>query len=157
MRIHLSYLLAAILVAALPAKAAPLDPQACNTLKSEYQGLVAAGAKNDMEKGPQWAKSNLQPDRMNAIERLIAVVEQLSFRCGELMTARPTLKEQPKPPQMLNADAAGGGKDNAAGGGKETTAGGGGSAKAAGGKPSSIPPPIRKDKNAALNAQKSRN
>jgi hypothetical protein len=140
MRIYLSHLLPALL-AAWPATAAPLDPQACNTLKSEHQGLVAAGAKTDMEKGPQWAKSNLQPDRMNAIERLIAVEEQLSFRCGELMTARPTLKEQPKPPQMVNADSAGGG-----------------SAKAAGsGKPSSIPPPIRKDKNAALNAQKSRN
>ncbi|MDQ8700746.1 hypothetical protein [Hyphomicrobium sp. LHD-15] len=131
--------LAAVLLAASPAAAAPLDPQACTTLKSEYQSLVAAGAKSDKEKGPQWAKSNLQPDRLGAIERLITVEEQLSFRCGEVLTARPALKEQPKPPQVLNADA---------------TAAGTGSNKAGAGKISSIPPPVRKNKNAGADAPK---
>lgn len=119
-------LLTVALIAAAPAAAAPLEPQTCDTLKTEYQGLVAAGAKSDMDKGAQWAKANLAPDKLKAIERLIAVTEQLSFRCGEQLTARPALKEVPKPPQVLNAEAAGGG------------------AKAGAGKISSIPPPVRK-------------
>lgn len=144
MRIHRAHLMAAVILAASPATAAPLEPQACSSLKSEHQGLVAAGAKSDMEKGPQWAKANLQTERLKSIERLIAVEEQLSFRCGELLTARPALKELPKPPQVLNADVTGAG-----------TAKAGSSAGA--GKISSIPPPVRKDKNAALNAKKPRN
>lgn len=132
-------IVAAVLLAASPVAAAPLDPQACTTLKSEYQSLVAAGAKSDKEKGAQWAKSNLQPDRLGAIERLITVEEQLSFRCGEVLTARPALKEQPKPPQVLNADA---------------TSAGTASNTAGAGKISSIPPPVRKNKNAGAAPQK---
>jgi hypothetical protein len=126
MSIHPALLMTAALLATSPAAAAPLEPEACGTLRTEYQGLIAAGAKSDMDKGPQWAKANLAPDKLKAIERLIAVTEQLSFRCGEQLTARPSLKEPPKPPQVLNADAAGG------------------AGKAGAGKISSIPPPVRK-------------
>jgi hypothetical protein len=105
MRVGRTYLIGAALLSAQTAAAAPLDPAACTDLKTERQGLITAGAKSDMEKGPDWAKTNLAPDRLGKIERLIAVEEQLSFRCGELVTARPAMKEQPKP----DAEAA---KDN---------------------------------------------
>jgi hypothetical protein len=141
MRINPAHLLAAALLAASPAAAAPLEPQACTSLKSEYQTLVSAGAKSDMNKGPQWAKANLQAERLAAIERLMTVEEQLSFRCGELLTARPALKELPKPTQVLNADVSGAST---------------GTAKKGAGKLSSIPPPVRKNKSDAPSTKKPR-
>lgn len=88
------------LLAALPVTpgyAAPLEPEACSVLKTEFQGLVTDGTKADMERGPEWAKANLAPEKLSKIERLIAVEELLSFRCGEPVTARPLMKELPKP------------------------------------------------------------
>lgn len=98
MRIDRACLHAALLLAAPSAVAAPLEPQACAALKSEHESLLAGGAKSDMDRGPEWAKANLSPERLAKIERLIAVQEQLSFRCGELVTARPLIKEPPPPP-----------------------------------------------------------
>jgi hypothetical protein len=123
----LTLLCAALCLAPAPAVvAAPLDAQACATLKSEYDGLVAAGAKSDMDRGPEWAKANLPPERLGKIERLITVGEQLSFRCGEQVTARPVIKELPKPEGAKAAE--------------------GGAGKGA---PSNIPLPKRKDADAA--------
>jgi hypothetical protein len=136
MRIQRPYLLAALLLAlASPANAAPLDPQACAALKTEYDGLVTAGTKSDKDRGPEWAKANLSPDRLGKIERLIAVEEQLSFRCGEQMTARPNLKEPPKPPQP----------DKPA---NKTAAGQSTGDVPDGSTPSNIPPPKKKRKSA---------
>lgn len=90
--------LAAVLFAET-ASAGPLEPQACATLKSEHQDLVAAGAQSDMDRGPDWAKANLTPDRLQRVERLIALKEQLSFRCGVMLTARPNVKEPPPEPK----------------------------------------------------------
>ncbi|MCC7251414.1 hypothetical protein [Hyphomicrobium sp.] len=103
MRIERALLQAALILAApSTVAAAPLEPEACAALKTEYQGLLAAGAKSDMDRGPGWAKANLSPERLGKIERLIAVQEQLSFRCGELLTARPVINEPP-PPEVARA------------------------------------------------------
>jgi hypothetical protein len=67
--------------------ATPLDKAVCDNLKEEHGQLVLAGAKANMERGPDWAKVNLAPDRIKQIERLIDVEEMLAFRCP-----------QPKPP-----------------------------------------------------------
>ena len=126
MRIVQGFLCTAFTLAASfapSAEAAPLEPEACTALKTELQSLLAAGAKSDMDRGPEWAKANLTPDKMAKVERLIAVEEQLSFRCGEQLTARPALKELPKPE-----------------GGPAVAAITDGSCQ-----PSRIPPPIRKD------------
>lgn len=89
------------------AAAAPLDPEACAGLNTEREGLIGAGVKTDMERGPDWAKTNLPAERLQKIARLIAVEEQLSFRCGQLVTATPQIKEPPKPePQKAEASAA---------------------------------------------------
>lgn len=113
------------------AVAAPLTPEACAALKQEYDGLVASGTKSDMDRGPDWAKANLAPERLGKIERLIAVEEQLSFRCGgDLLTARPIIKELPKPePDTASKD---GGKADGA------------QASMRDGTPSNIPPPKKK-------------
>ena len=97
--------LAALLIWPAGVRAAPLDQAACDTLKSERSALVAAGLEVDRNRGPEWAKANLAPDRLKLIERMIAVDEQLSFRCGEPVTARPTMKEAPKPVQAAAVPA----------------------------------------------------
>ncbi len=127
MRIDRALFCTALFLAAAPAVvAAPLDPETCANLKTEYDGLVAAGARSDMDRGPEWAKANLTPDRLGKIERLIAVGEQLSFRCGDQVTARPALKELPK-----------------------SEGGNAGEGKRSKGTPSNIPLPKRKDADAA--------
>jgi hypothetical protein len=98
--------LLALILSAAPAAAAPLDPQACKDLNAERDVMIGAGLKADMDRGPDWAKANLPEDRLKKIERLISVEEQLSFRCGQLVTASPQIKEPPKPPEE-NAAAAG--------------------------------------------------
>lgn len=131
----------ALVLTAPVAVAAPLDPQACTGLRTEHDGLVAGGAKSDMGRGPAWAKANLAPDRLQKIERLIAVEEQLSFRCGYRLTARPAIKEPPKPPEDGKAR-------------KEAATPSGDLLGALG--LSSIPPPKKKNTDAAKAAKKKR-
>ena len=59
-----------------------LDQTACNVLKAELAGLVAEGVRDDMNSGPEWAKKNLDRERLTEIKRLIEVEAQLEFRCG---------------------------------------------------------------------------
>jgi hypothetical protein len=66
-----------------PLLAAPLEKEVCNSLREEHDQLVLAGAKADMERGPEWARANLAFNRIKQIERLIAVGEQLAFRCPQ--------------------------------------------------------------------------
>jgi len=73
------------------ATAAPLDEAECTALKQEYDRLLHEGVKSDMERSPDWAKANLPSVRLEKIARLIVVEEQLSFRCDQLVTARPAL------------------------------------------------------------------
>jgi hypothetical protein len=105
MRIRRNHLPAFLLLWAQPAAAAPLDPQACSALNTERNTLIGAGIKGDMQRGPIWAKANLDAERLAKIERLIAVEEQLSFRCGQQVTAAPQIKEPPKPPPSPKGEA----------------------------------------------------
>jgi len=69
-------------VASTGAWAERLDKSACNVLKVELGGIIAAGARDDMERGPEWAKANLPREKLRNILRLIELEEQLEFRCG---------------------------------------------------------------------------
>jgi hypothetical protein len=71
-----------IVIGGSAAWAEQLDKHACNLLKVELAGLLAVGVKDDMERGPNWAKDNLTKDKLTNIRRLIEVEEQLEFRCG---------------------------------------------------------------------------
>lgn len=104
MRLSVPWILAAFLALAAPAAwGSPLEPEECKTLKSEYESLVDAGAKSDMAKGVDWAKANLEQDRLDRIARLITVEEKLSFRCGQIVTAAPHMKEPPQEPAAKTA------------------------------------------------------
>lgn len=69
-------------VALSPAlRAAPLDKESCEKLKAEHAWLEQAGTRGFMSKGPHWAKTNLEPGKLDQIRRLLEVDEQLLFRC----------------------------------------------------------------------------
>ena len=81
-RSGLSLVIAALLLQAPAARAAQLDKDSCAKLKTEQAQLEQGGVRGSLGKGPQWAKANLAPEKLEQIRRLIEVDEQLLFRCG---------------------------------------------------------------------------
>lgn len=86
------------------ASADRLDKEACDGLRGEQERLVAAGARNDMQRGPEWAKSNLGPDRLARIRNLMGIEEQLIFRC-ESLKPQPESASEPKAAERDEAKA----------------------------------------------------
>jgi len=130
----------ALLLSGSPAPAAPLDDAACERLKAEQAQLLLAGVRESMAQGPDWAKANLPASRLKEIERLIAVDEQLLFRCP-----RPKSVEAATADETENGEA--GEKSATASKSKEPAA----STSKAKGKPSTrpepaVPLPVRKPK-----------
>lgn len=72
------------------ASAVPLDAPACEQLQTQLDTLRNEGAAADMARGPEWARANLPLARLQRIETLLEVEEQLNFRCG-LAKSRITL------------------------------------------------------------------
>jgi hypothetical protein len=77
-----SLALAAVLLQAPASRATQLDKESCTKLKSEQAQLEKDGARSSLGKGPDWAKANLAPEKIEHVRRLIEVDEQLLFRCG---------------------------------------------------------------------------
>src|SRR5215467_14264144 len=77
-----SLALAAVLLQAPASQAAQLDKEICSKLKSEQVELEKEGARGNLGKGPDWAKANLAPEKIEHVRRLVEVDEQLLFRCG---------------------------------------------------------------------------
>lgn len=65
----------------VPAFSAPLDKDACANLSQEMQNLKALDVDKLMEKGPEWAISNLSQNDLSLIRRYINLDEQIKFRC----------------------------------------------------------------------------
>ncbi len=101
MRLGMAVIAAALVAHGYALRAAPLDKEDCARLKTEQGQLELSGARGDMGKGPEWAKANLAPDKLEQIRRLIEVDEQLLFRCQ----GRPlvNLREAAPPPQTREA------------------------------------------------------
>lgn len=81
---------AASLLLAGTALARQLEPAACEKAKADQALLVAAGVKDDMAKGPEWAASNLSADRLARIKTYLSLEEDIRFRCPLVL---------PKPPK----------------------------------------------------------
>ncbi len=81
-RSRIAWGLVLLAVGSSAAWAEGLDKGSCNVLKAELAGLVGLGTRDDMERGPEWAKANLSDKKLQDIFRLIEVEEQLEFRCG---------------------------------------------------------------------------
>lgn len=81
MRVGMTLVTTALLLHGIGAQAASLDKEVCAKLKDEQAQLEQVGLRATMSKGPVWAKTNLAPDKMEQVRRLIEVDEQLTFRC----------------------------------------------------------------------------
>jgi hypothetical protein len=67
--------------AALPARAAPLPPEACAQLKGEFATLTAAGIPEQMQQASPAQARQLTVEQRADIARYIKVEQQLLFRC----------------------------------------------------------------------------
>ncbi|MBI1650711.1 hypothetical protein [Hyphomicrobium sulfonivorans] len=94
-----SLLALVILVAGdAPLVATPLDKAACSALVSELETLVSTGLRDDIERGPEWAKKNLPDERVRSALRLLEIEDQIEFRCHKrYWPARPEQTAIPLP------------------------------------------------------------
>ena len=60
-----------------------LDKDTCTQLRGEQANFVQTGILADLQRGPEWAKTNLGAPRLRDIEHFIALDEQLKFGCRE--------------------------------------------------------------------------
>ena len=90
---------AALVLALHDTRAAPLDADTCSKLDAERLQLEFAGARTNMAKGPEWAKTaKLSTEALNQIRRLIDVDGQLLFRCtGGSLVNLPADAPDPDP------------------------------------------------------------
>jgi hypothetical protein len=63
------------------ALAAPLDADTCHKMMVEQDALESAGVEQELAKGPEWAKLNLSPQKIEQIRRFIELEEMILFRC----------------------------------------------------------------------------
>jgi hypothetical protein len=98
----------ALLVHGGDVRAASLDSESCAKLKSELTSLEQVGTRGSLLKGPEWAKTNLAPDKLEQVRRLIELDEVMIFRCsGKPLVLLPTESE----PDLSGAAEKEGGKD----------------------------------------------
>ncbi len=84
-----------------PVAAAPLDEATCKTYDAQQKILEIQGLKEDLAKGPDWAKANLSAARIVLVKQYVYVKEQVAFRCPSLIVVSvPELAEpEAKHPQ----------------------------------------------------------
>ena len=78
------------------ASAERLNKESCKSLSVELDSLITAGVKGDMDRGPEWAKANLGPERLGEIKHLMELNEQLEFRCGSGSGTSSRLAKKPE-------------------------------------------------------------
>ncbi|MFZ1105027.1 MAG: hypothetical protein WAN86_19615, partial [Hyphomicrobiaceae bacterium] len=76
------------------ARASPLDADTCNKLTVEHGALEDAGVEQSLAKGPEWAKANLPPERIEQVRRFIELESLIQFRCRS--KSRVTLPPDPE-------------------------------------------------------------
>ncbi len=106
------------------ANAAPLDAGSCEVARVEQGQLDTDGVRADVERGADWGRSNLAPERLRLVARWIELEEQILFRCPRPKpppesAATAALDSQTAPPGTETADKANAGE--AAAGGKPKT------------------------------------
>jgi len=53
----------------------------CRKLERERTKLVNQGIVKDLDKGPEWARTNLPANRVNEILRYLKIFEKIQFQC----------------------------------------------------------------------------
>lgn len=83
--VRISAVACVLVFVAAPVRAAPkLDKETCVQLKSEQATFIQSGILADVQRGPEWAKSNLAAERIREIELFITLDEQIKFGCREV-------------------------------------------------------------------------
>lgn len=80
------------------AAAEPLTTEACESLRRELAELEGGPAAASFARGADWGKSNLSPEQLKLVQRLIALREDVAFRC------RPALVQMETPPAPVDPD-----------------------------------------------------
>lgn len=89
--------------ASTAAVAAPLDPEGCAKLKASIEEFEKGGVRDNMARGPAWAKANLPAEKLEDIRRLLEADEQHLFRCpGRHLVNLPLEPDPPPPPPSEN-------------------------------------------------------
>lgn len=91
--------------------AEPLTADACERLRAEKGELLKAGVAGNMNRGPAWAKANLDKAKLGEIERYLDVEDALAFRCArplppEVQKAIEAETATPEPPAQPTAPKA---------------------------------------------------
>jgi hypothetical protein len=86
---------------ARPAGAGPLDADTCGKLSTQRAALEALGVRAILQQGPQ---KSLPGERVEQVRQLIALDEQLTFRC---LGGRPLVDLKEDPPDPAAAAEAG--------------------------------------------------
>ncbi len=60
-----------------------LDALTCTELRLEHLKSVELGLYADFQRGPEWAKANLLPERLRDLELFIQLDEQVKFGCRD--------------------------------------------------------------------------
>ncbi|MEM7777852.1 MAG: hypothetical protein AAF732_19860 [Pseudomonadota bacterium] len=71
----------ATVMASHSADARSLDAASCQSLLAEQKVMERDGVKAQIERGPEWAKDNLDDVGIRRIRTYIALEEQILFRC----------------------------------------------------------------------------
>lgn len=68
-----------------PSQATQSDVESCKKYEIEKAELSESGIQVDIEKGAEWGKDNLSPERLRQVRRFIYLEEQLTFRCPDVI------------------------------------------------------------------------
>lgn len=66
---------------------ARVDEVACVAFGAEKAELDKTKIAEDIERGAEWGKANLSPERLKQISRYIVLDEKLTFRCPNVLAA----------------------------------------------------------------------
>jgi hypothetical protein len=83
-----------------------LDDATCAKLRVEQTASLKTGILSDLNKGPEWAKSNLSPDRIRDIKHYIQLDEEVRFGCRDAKLSAAAEKASEAAARIeINSDA----------------------------------------------------
>lgn len=97
---------AAMWAGASAAAALPLAPEACDRAREEQETLNALGVADDVARGGDWGRTNLDRARLAQVARWIELQENLLFKCprkplvakaGPETDGTPSSEQKPSP------------------------------------------------------------
>lgn len=83
-----------------------IDDDTCTQLRAEQAKFQQSGILNDINKGAEWAKGNLSPDRLREIQHYMDLDEQVKFGCRDAKLSPDAQKAREAAGRIeINSDA----------------------------------------------------